>query len=225
MTRRAGIAGIIFDVDGTLVDSNELHAEAWRRAFREAGHPIPIEAIREHIGKGGDLLVPDLLDAEGMRSSARKIRQRRKEIFSRTLLPKVRPFPGVRESLESLRELGIRMLLASSAPTAEVRGHVRTLGIGDLIDGWTSSSDVTFSKPSPEIFQAALDQIEAPKSRTLIVGDTPYDILAAHRASTPIAAVRCGGFPDARLEKAEWIFDDVPEIVKRIDQIDEYFRR
>ena len=225
MTRRSGVAGIIFDVDGTLVDSNELHAEAWRRAFREAGHPIPIETIREHIGKGGDLLVPDLLDAEGMRSSARKIRKLRKEIFTQDLLPKVRPFPRVRESLEALRDLGIRMLLASSAPAAEVRRHVRTLEIGDLIDGTTSSADAMFSKPSPEIFQAALDEIEAPKSRTMIVGDTPYDILAAHRASTPIAAVRCGGFSEEKLEKAEWIFNDVPEIVERIDQIDDYFRR
>lgn len=225
MTRRDGVAGIIFDVDGTLVDSNEFHAEAWRRAFRGAGHPIPIETIREHIGQGGDLLVPDLLDAEGMRKSARKIRQLRKKIFSQELLPKVRPFPGILQSLEALRDLGIRIVLASSAQASEVRRHVRTLGIGDLIDGTTSSADVRFSKPSPEIFQAALDEIEAPKSRTIIVGDTPYDILAAHRASTPIAAVRCGGFPDGKLEKAEWIFDDVPEIVERIDQIDEYFRR
>ena len=169
--------------------------------------------------------MPDLLDAEGMRKSARKIRQLRKEIFSQELLPKVQPFPRILESLEALRDLGIRMLLASSAQAAEVRLHVRTLVIGDLIDGTTSSADVMFSKPSPEIFQVALDEIEAPKSRTLIVGDTPYDILAAHRASTPIAAVRCGGFSEKKLEKAEWIFDDVPEIVERIDQIDEYFHR
>ena len=225
MSTRTGVAGLIFDVDGTLVDSNELHAEAWAEAFREEGHEISVQQIRPHIGKGGDLLVPDLLQAAEMRAIGAKVRSRRKDLFKREYMPRVRPFPRVKESIRALREMGIRIVLASSSKKEEVAHHIETLGIEEWIDGSTSADDAEFSKPSPEIFHAALDKIPAPKSRTAIVGDTPYDILAAHRASTPIVAVRCGGFSDDSLSKAEWIADDVPDLVKRISEIDEYFRR
>ena len=194
-------------------------------AFEEFGHRFTIDQVRMNIGKGGDLLVPDLLDARAMRESGSKIRKYRKQLFLEEFLPKVKPFPGVRDSLEGLRGRGIRLFLASSAQPNEVEHYVELIGIEDLIDGSTSAGDADLSKPSPEIFEAALDKIPAPKSRTMIVGDTPYDILAGHRASTPVAAVRCGGFPEDSLQKAEWIFDDVREFAKEIESIDEYFTR
>lgn len=225
MSRRKGLAGLIFDVDGTLIDSNELHARAWREAFSEFGIDLPLDAIRPHIGKGGDLLVPDLLQARAMREVGNKIRTYRKKLFKRDYLERVRPFPRIPESFRALRELGIAIVLASSSSPSEVESFIELLGVGDLIDDFTSSGDAEFSKPVPEIFSAALDRIHAPKSRTAIVGDTPYDILAAHRAATPIAAVRCGGFPEKSLGKAEWLMDDVPDLVRRVEEIDDYFRR
>lgn len=225
MARPRGVAGLIFDVDGTLIDSNELHAKAWADAFREAGRPIPLARIRPHIGKGGDLLVPDLLDARGMREIGRQVEKARSRIFRERYLPKVRPFPGIRRLFQALREKGIRIVLASSAPAREIEAHLETLGVAELVDGTTSADDAEFSKPSPEIFRAALDRIPAPRSRTVVVGDTPYDILAAHRTATPIVAVRSGGFSDESLRKAEWIVDAVPDILRRLPALDAYFRR
>lgn len=225
MSSRRGLAGLILDVDGTLIDSNDLHARAWREAFREHGKRIPLDEIRKHIGKGGDLLIPDLLDAAEMRAIGKKVGRYRSKLFKRDYLPRVRPFPRIRESLEQLREKGIRLLLASSSPPEEVEVYVELCGIGDLIEGFTSAEDAEFSKPSPEIFEAALEKISAPRSRTAIVGDTPYDILAAHRTATPVAAVRSGGFSDDSLDRAEWLFDDVRQLVRRIRSIDDYFHR
>lgn len=217
------MAAFIFDIDGTLIDSNEHHARAWREAFLEFGKRVPLEVIRMHIGKGGDLLVPDVLDARGMRGIGSKVREYRKRLFKTKYLPRVRPFAGVLEAFEALRGRKISIVLASSAAPEEVEAYVELLGVGDLIDGTTSAGDADLSKPSPEIFEAALAKIRGPKSRAAVVGDTPYDILAAHRAATPVAAVRCGGFPEATLRKAEWRFDDVPSLVRKIGIIDRYF--
>ncbi|HSN69716.1 MAG TPA: HAD family hydrolase, partial [Thermoanaerobaculia bacterium] len=222
---RAGVAGLIFDIDGTLIDSNELHARAWREAFREFGARVPLATIRMHIGKGGDLLVPDILDARRMREFGKKVQTFRKELFRRKYMDKVRPFPGIVEAFEQIRDAGISIVLASSAAPEEVEAYVELLGVGDLIADTTSSGDAEYSKPNPGIFDAALDRIPAPKSRTAIVGDTPYDILAAHRVATPVAAVRCGGFPEQTLEKAEWRFDDVPQLVGKLGALDAWFRR
>jgi beta-phosphoglucomutase-like phosphatase (HAD superfamily) len=223
--RRSGVAALIFDIDGTLIDSNELHARAWREAFRHFGRNVPLETIRIHIGKGGDLLVPDILDARGMREIGKKVRAFRKTIFKKKYLSKVRPFPGIVEAFEAIRERNIAIVLASSSTPDEVEAYVGLLGVADLIDDTTSSGDAEYSKPSPEIFEAALEKIDAPRRRTAIVGDTPYDILAAHRASTPVAAVRCGGFPEESLAKAEWRFDHVPELVERLGEVDAWFDR
>lgn len=225
MPRTSGVAGLVFDVDGTLIDSNELHAESWREAFLAFGKRMTLERIRPHIGKGGDLLVPDLLNAAEMRAIGKKVQDHKKKLFRRKYLERVRPFPGIRESFERLHAMKIAIVLASSSSEPEVDSFVEILGVADLIGDRTSADDAEFSKPVPEIFEAALAKKKAPRSRTAIVGDTPYDILAAHRAATPIAAVRCGGFPEETLRKAEWLFDDVPDLVKRIRLLDDYFRR
>ena len=215
----------IFDIDGTLVDSNELHARAWRDAFAEHGKRLTLAKIRPHIGKGGDLLVPDLLNAREMQESGEKIKKSRGEIFKQRYMDQVEPFEDVRKHFEILREEGAKIALASSAQPSEVKHFIELLGVADLIDSHTSKEDAKFSKPSPEIFEAAREQLGVKATRAITVGDTPYDVAASHRASIASAAVLTGGFPRNTLLKAEFIFRDLKDLVRRRRDIAEYFRR
>lgn len=214
----------IFDIDGTLVDSNELHVKAWRDAFAEYGKRFTLAAIRPHIGKGGDLLVPDLLSAREMQTIGAKVKKIRSKIFKKHYIESVKPFPAVRETFETLREGGARIALASSAAPDEVEYFIDLLGVEDLIEAHTSKKDAKFSKPSPEIFDAARERLGVPATKAITVGDTPYDVAASHRASIAGAAVLTGGFPRRSLLKAEFIFKDLEELVRRRTEIADYFR-
>jgi phosphoglycolate phosphatase-like HAD superfamily hydrolase len=125
--------------------------------------------------------------------------------------------------METLRKRKLKLALASSSNPDEVEYYTSLLGVEKLVVGATSKKDAKFSKPSPEIFEAARQRTKTSRMRTLVVGDTPYDVLAAHRAALPIAAVLCGGFKRKLLTKAEFLFDDVEELVEKIDRVDEYF--
>ena len=215
--------GILFDIDGTLVDSNEAHARCWLEAFAHFGKELPYDVVRHQIGKGGDLLVPDLLNAREMRRFGEKLKKYRSTRYREEYMPHVRPFPRVRERFEELRRVGFRLALASSSDEEEVEYYTQLLGVGDLIEGSTSKGDAELSKPSPEIFRAALERAGSDPERTIAVGDTPYDVLAAHRIPLPVAAVLSGGFERPLLAKAELLFAGVEDLVREIDRIDEYF--
>jgi HAD superfamily hydrolase (TIGR01549 family) len=217
------LEGIIWDIDGTLVDSNELHAQCWQEAFARFGKHIEYDVIRRQIGKGGDLLVPDLLNAREMRRFGEEVQTYRSELYNRDYLPRVKPFFDVRSLFERLRDRGIVMALASSSNPDEVEYYTRLLGVADLLQASTSKKEAVWSKPSPEIFQAALERLGTRGARTLAVGDTPYDILAAHRVPLAVAAVLSGGFPLKLLAKAEFVFDNVPHLEREIEIIDVYF--
>jgi HAD superfamily hydrolase (TIGR01549 family) len=217
------LEGILFDVDGTLVDSNDIHARCWIEAFSHYGKTFEFDLVRHQIGKGGDLLVPDLLNAREMQKFGEELKEYRSELFKKKYMQSVKPFPRVTESLRALSEKDIRLVLASSSNPDEVKYYTKLLGVEDLVKGTTSKGDAEFSKPSPEIFEAGLKRLRTKPEWTLVVGDTPYDVLAAHRAALPIAAVLCGGFERELLEKAEFIFRDVEELVNKIEEVDEYF--
>jgi len=136
----------------------------------------------------------------------------------------VEPFPGAVDAMRTRHARSIRLALASSSNPDEVEYYVQLLGVGEILEGTTSKEDAEFSKPSPEIFQAALDRTQSDPARTFAVGDTPYDILAAHRIPVPVIALRCGGFPEELLTKAEYVFDDLTAMTRELDRIDEYFR-
>lgn len=221
--RRKRVTGIIFDIDGTLIDSNDIHARAWVEAFAEFDKNIPFKIMRSQIGKGGDLLVPDLLSAREIQDFGEEVKKRRAAIFKAKYMSQIKPFKRVRENFEVLQERGIRMALASSANPDEVDYYIELMEIGELIETSTSTEDAKFSKPFPEIFEAALLKLGTSRRQTLVVGDTPWDILAAHRCALPIAAVRSGGFERSTLIKAEFIFSSVDTLVERIEQIDDYF--
>jgi HAD superfamily hydrolase (TIGR01509 family) len=192
----------LFDVDGTLVDTNELHAVAWHEAFRHFGRDVPLESIRAQIGKGGDNLIPTLLpDLD--EAGREEIDAWRGETFKRDYLPRAVPFPGVRALFERLTADGIRIVLASSSSKAEVQFHLDLTGAEDLVADVTSKDDVEKSKPCPDIFEAALGKVAPiPREAVLVVGDSPWDMEAAARAGVSAIAFLSGGFAEAALAAA-----------------------
>lgn len=223
--KKDALEAVIFDMDGTLIDSNDHHAKAWQDAFEDYGVSFDFDTVRMQIGKGGDLLVPDLLGAKQMIAFGKEIQKHRKKVFRERYREAIQPFPGVRDSFRRLRDDSIRIVIATSSNEEDLSFYIDLVGIGDLIDEATSKDDVGMSKPAPDVFASALEKLGTKPQRTLVVGDTPYDILAAHRSCLPIAAVRCGKFPERTLEKAELLFDDVPDLVHNLRQVREMMRK
>src|SRR5689334_3821702 len=174
---------IIFDIDGTLVDSVDLHAEAWQEAFRHFGREIPLEQIRSQIGKGGDQLLPVFLSKPELKAKGKEIESYRRQLFKQKYLPRVTAFPRVRELFERLLADRWRIALASSAKGDELDTYKRIANIGDLLDAQTSSDDAEKSKPYPDIFIAALKHLGNVSAQDcFVIGDSPYDAEAAGKA-------------------------------------------
>ncbi|HEX9931919.1 MAG TPA: HAD family hydrolase [Allosphingosinicella sp.] len=208
------IDAVLFDVDGTLVDSNDLHAGAWQEAFRHFGIAIPFEKIRGQIGKGGDNLIPALLPPDIVERLQEEIEHFRSELFRRDYLHRSRPFPAATELLQRLHDDGTRLVLATSAKQAELDHHIERLGCRDLLTATTSKDDVEHSKPCPDIFEAALGKVQPLNGgQVFVVGDTPYDIAAASKIGVPAIAVRCGGFPEEELKGAAAIYDGPGDLI------------
>ena len=214
------IRGAIFDLDGTLVDSNELHVLAWHDTFRHFHKDIPLERLREQIGKGGDQYLPVFLDEREMREFGDEAEKLRGEIFKKTYLPHVKPFPKVRELFERLRADGKKIALASSGKETEVRHYEKLLEITSLVDGMTTADQVAQSKPKADVFLAALNLLGLSPSEAVAIGDTPYDIAAAKKIELPVIGVLCGGFPEQALidEGAVAIFRDPADLLERYYQ-------
>jgi HAD superfamily hydrolase (TIGR01509 family) len=209
------IEAVLFDVDGTLVDSNDLHATAWQEAFRHFGIVLPYDRIRGQIGKGGDNLIPSLLPPEVVERLQEEIESFRSELFKRDYLGKARPFPAAAELLKKLHAEGTRLVLATSAKQEELDYHIHRLGCRDLLTATTSNDDVEHSKPCPDIFASALEKAgPLDGGAVVVVGDTPYDIAAAGKIGVPAIAVRCGGFPDEDLSGAAAIYDGPSELIE-----------
>lgn len=208
-----GIAGCIIDVDGTLLFSNDAHAESWTRVLNEEGHPVTFAEVRSRIGMGGDRILAELAGVDHEGDEGRYLSARRRKLFLTEYAPDLQPTPGARELLLRLREHGVRLVVGTSADDEELGALLGRVGARDLFDGTTSSSDVDASKPSPDVVQAALGELRVPKDRALMIGDTPYDIAAAQRAGVRCVALRTGGWPDEALVAATAIYDDPIEVV------------
>ncbi|MEE7441501.1 haloacid dehalogenase superfamily, subfamily IA, variant 3 with third motif having DD or ED/haloacid dehalogenase superfamily, subfamily IA, variant 1 with third motif having Dx(3-4)D or Dx(3-4)E [Methylobacterium sp. UNC300MFChir4.1] len=194
---------VIFDIDGTLLDSVDLHARAWVEAFAHFGVETGFAEVRRQIGKGGDELMPVFLSEERIAREGETIEAYRSDLFKRRYLSEVRPFPGVRPLFEHIRSAGLKIALASSGKRSEVEHYTEILEIGDLVDVATSSDDADRSKPHPDIFEAALAKLDGvPPDAIIVVGDTPYDAEAAAKAALRTVGLLCGGFPEADLRAA-----------------------
>ena len=212
---------VIFDVDGTLIDSNDLHADCWVETFRHFGVDVSFEEVRGQIGKGGDQLMPALLPPALLGEKGEAIEAFRRDLFVGSYLDRVRPFPAVKRLLERIRSEGTLIVLASSGRKAEVDQHVEMLGIGDLIEAATTSDDAESSKPAPDIFEAALERLPGLSAReAIVVGDTPYDAEAAGKAGLRTVGVLCGGFPEEELRRAGCmaIFQDPQQLLERFER-------
>jgi HAD superfamily hydrolase (TIGR01509 family) len=195
----ADIRGVILDVDGTLIDSNDAHAHAWVDAFTEAGIQVEYEQVRRLIGKGGDKLMPEVSGIEKDSEQGKQIADRRSEIFSTRYLTTLKPFPGTRDLLVRMRDAGLKLVVASSAEGEELEQLLKVAQAEDLIEEKASSSDAEESKPDPDIVQAAIHDSGFKPEELLMLGDTPYDIEAATRASVRTVALRAGGWQDQDL--------------------------
>ncbi len=213
---------IIFDIDGTLLDSVDLHAQAWQEAFRHFGHEISFEEIRSQIGKGGDQLLPVFLSPDELKSKGKELQEYRGRLFKKKYLKQVKPFPGVRELFQKVKKNGQRLALASSAKGDELKDFERIAHIDDLVEVETSSADAKRSKPHPDIFEAALKRLgdDIRPQQAIVVGDSPHDAEAAKKAGLRTVGVRCGGFPEADLWNAGCIalYDGPEDLLRRYEE-------
>ena len=214
------IRAAVFDLDGTLVDSNELHVLAWQETFRHFGKEFPIEQLRKQIGKGGDQYLPEFLSEREIHEFGGEADKYRGEVFKKKYLSQVKGFPKVRELFERLRSDGKKIALASSGKDAEVSHYQKLLGIGGMVDCMTTADQVAHSKPNADVFITALKLLGLPPSEAVAVGDTPYDAAAAKKIELPVVGVLCGGFPEQALRDAGAvaIFRDPADLLERYYQ-------
>lgn len=204
--------GILFDVDGTLVDSNDLHAKAFQDAFLAVGLQIDYRKIRRCVGMGADKLIPACLERPVSEEEIEKIGKRKSEIFQKKYLSEVKPFPKVPELLRELKACQLTLALASSASQEELKSLLHTGHLEIFFDASTSADDATRSKPDPDIVCEAIHKTGLKKTDLLMIGDTPYDVEAAQRAGIHLIAFRCGGWKDQDLHGAVQIYDGAWEM-------------
>ncbi len=212
------ISGVILDVDGTLIDSNDVHAKAWVEAMGENGYKVPFEKVRPLIGMGGDKVLPETIGVQKESEEGKGISQRRKEIFKERFLHGLHAFPGARELLEEMRKRDLKLTVASSADKDELEPMLDLIGASDLIEEETSSKDAKQSKPDPEVMQVTLQRAGLPADEMVMIGDTAYDIEAAKKVHVRTIAFRCGGWSDADLKGAIAIYDGPKDLLEHFDE-------
>jgi phosphoglycolate phosphatase-like HAD superfamily hydrolase len=213
------VKAVIFDIDGTLVDSVDLHARAWQEAFAHFGKQFDFERVRYQIGKGGDQLLPVFLSESEIEKFGDELTKYRGELFKREYLPRVVAFPRVRELFERVLGDGKRVALASSAKKDELSEYKRIANIEDLVEEEASADDAEKSKPHPDIFEAALAELGVEPSDAIVVGDTRYDAEAARKAGVRTIGVLSGGFPEEDLREAGCvrIYNDAADLLANYD--------
>ncbi|MEN2787471.1 HAD family hydrolase [Sphingomonas qilianensis] len=209
------IQAILFDIDGTLVDSNDMHVLAWEEAFAGIGASFDRQVVHDQIGKGTDMLVPTLLpELDG--DAQEQLGEAHGAVFKAKYLATAKPFPGAHDLLAHTHARGQKVVLASSASGGELDHYLDLLGARDLVSATTSSDDVQRTKPAPDIFATALGKLDGiTADAVIVVGDTPYDIEAAQKCGIATVALRSGGFSDTALQAAGAIaiYDDAAALL------------
>ncbi len=207
-----GRRGVLFDVDGTLIDTNYLHVVAWWQALRERGYDVTMAGIHEAVGMGSDKLMQRILGKEDPSVSAAHSR------YYAPYLGRLRPFPRAADLLRATAQLGLAVVLASSVKSDEVDILLDTLQAGDAIETVVSSSDAEQTKPAPDLVQVAMRRSGLDPGECVMVGDTAWDVEAAGRSGVPCIAVRTGGWSAERLRAAGAVavYDDVAALLAEL---------
>ena len=207
----------ILDLDGTLVDTNYHHALAWYRAFRQHGIVLPMWRIHRHIGMGGDKLITAIAGGEVEQEQGDDIRAAEKALYL-ALIEETEPLEGARELMVELKRRAHAIVLASSAKANELDHYLDLLEARELANAWTSSADVEATKPDPDLVHAALDK--AGTKDAVMIGDTNWDVEAAHKAGLQTIAVMTGGFSEQELRDAgaAEVFESLVDLRERLDE-------
>jgi HAD superfamily hydrolase (TIGR01509 family) len=214
------LEAVIFDIDGTLVDSVDLHAKAWQMAFDKFGKKVSFGAIRRQIGKGADQLLPVFFSRDDLDQFGDELNSYRSKSFKQEYLPTVKAFPKVRELFERIKQDGRQIALASSAKDDELDTYKKIARIADLIETETSSGDVKKSKPYPDVFATALKELgNIAPDQVIAVGDTPYDAEAAGKINLRVIGLLCGGWNEKELRRAGCVavYQDPANLLARYD--------
>ena len=214
------VKALLCDIDGTLVQSNWLHAESWQIAFAAMGVHVDREAIRKQIGKGGDELIPVFIPWWKQEIVEEPLKAFRKFVFQHGLLQQVQPLPGARDLLARAHAAGIKVELASSSDKDDLKTFKRLLGIEDLVDEETSAADTKRAKPSPDIFAVAVKKLGLTPPECIALGDTPYDAESAGKAGVRTIGVTTGGWSKEELMDAGCVeaYDGVADLLAHFEQ-------
>ena len=216
------IKAVIFDIDGTLIDSNAEHAESFVEVFKEYGKTVAPGELKCLIGMGADDILKKYLSETEIEEFGEQLKERRKNIFLEKYFPALKTFPKLRQLFEKIGEDGKQIALASSASEEELEKYKKLLKIDDLYEEETNADDAQNAKPEPDIFLAAFEKLKnVEKKEVLVIGDTPYDAEAAVKAKLEMIGVNSGGWSTEELLKAGCtkVYKDLEEIFVRYDEI------
>ncbi len=215
------VRAVLCDIDGTLLDSNALHAEAWQRALKQFGFTADFKAVLRQIGKGGDKLLPEFIPEEKVVSIEKEIKTFRKNLFHREYIDRIVPFTDARRLLRRMHDGGLKIAVASSTDKGDLEAYKTVLKIHELIEEDTTAADAESTKPEPDIFEQAMKKLGVAPEEAIALGDTPWDIEAARRAGVRCVAVLSGGgWTREELEDAGAVavYRDVAEILRNYDE-------
>jgi HAD superfamily hydrolase (TIGR01509 family) len=213
------LKGVLLDIDGTLLLSNEAHARAFAEAAAELGVQADLPRIRKLIGKGGEKLIPEAFGFEAKSPRGKQLGELKANIFKARYLPTLQPTPGARPLVKRFLQENLKVIAATSAPDSEARELLERATVEDLVKDVTTADDAESSKPDPDILQAAIKKIGEQANTVVMLGDTPYDVQAARRAGIRMVAVRCGGWSDRDLQGASAIYDDPSDLLSHFEEI------
>lgn len=207
--------GVLLDIDGTLLDTNYLHVVAWWRAFRDTGHgEVDMASVHHSIGLSSPELVERLLghdDDATVEAHSRRFAE---------LRPEAEALPGAAELVQACAQAGRRAVLATSAKESDLDWMLPLIGAGDAVHGVSSSADVDRSKPSPDLLEVSMREHGLDPDRTLMVGDTVWDIAAARNAGLPCIALTCGGISEVELRQAgaSEVYDGPADLLANLER-------
>ena len=214
------LKAVLCDIDGTLLDSNALHAECWQRSFEQFGFPADFTDVVKQIGKGGEYMLPHFIPEDKLPGVEKEIKAFRKRLFHREYIDRIVPFCDARRLLERMRQEGLRIAVATSSEKEDLEVFKTVLKIHDLIEEDVTATDAEKAKPEPDIFLAALGVLEIQPGEALALGDTPWDVIAAAKAGVKTVAVQSGGWKREELEEAGAVavYVDVADLLRNFER-------